>query len=534
MSDEILRQQIDDLINGTISEAAHQELQERLKSDKKARHVFRERMDLEAGLRTCAADGLIDEQPAAKDTLPTEKPKHSRSHWKVALLATAASILGIAVWWVQGHGRVQPEVAEQQSTLESQESSQTAMLLGRVVPQADCLWGLAPSLQGDRFSTGMIKLASGAAELRFDSGTNVILEGPCELEVETTDSARLLAGTVFVDVTEVSNGFLLETPEAQIIDDGTKYAVSLDSQATEVHVFDGSVIWTPTKSDANFEDRITSGEARRYLRGEPGQSHHIPFGQRQFVRRIEEAAREAGGGELLAYDGFENLAGQLRRGRSGFGWAGGWQSVGRGRGPLADVIDAPEDVVFGIDRSGRRLLLFRGGESLRRQLEKPTELSPGKAIFVSLLICRQSSMDEDDSSTQIVLEPESGSRRYANRHSVSFGVTSMGQPFLNNAGTIHETAMTLVEGDTYLFVFKYVADNQDSTASLRIYGPNSTVDLDEPTVWTVVSSSSVTPTNFTAIRFTAGQSRDWQVDELKVASSWSSVVMATYEAGTNR
>ena len=33
MSNEILRQQINDLINGNISETAHQELQQRLKSD---------------------------------------------------------------------------------------------------------------------------------------------------------------------------------------------------------------------------------------------------------------------------------------------------------------------------------------------------------------------------------------------------------------------------------------------------------------------------------------------------------------------
>jgi hypothetical protein len=64
----------------------------------------------------------------------------------------------------------------------------------RLVQQADCVWQQAASLQEGRFAPGTIKLTSGAAELRFDSGTNVVLKNPCELAIETADSARLLAG----------------------------------------------------------------------------------------------------------------------------------------------------------------------------------------------------------------------------------------------------------------------------------------------------------------------------------------------------
>ncbi len=128
----------------------------------------------------------------------------------------------------------------------------------------------------------------------------------------------------------------------------------------------------------------TSHSRSLYLRSEPSRANHIPFGQRQFVRRIDEQVREAASGALLAYDGFENLAGHLRRDRSGFGWSGGWEAAGFGRGPLAEVIDAPHGIVFGKDRAGRRLLSLQGGESLRRQFEKPIDLSPGETVFVSL------------------------------------------------------------------------------------------------------------------------------------------------------
>jgi ferric-dicitrate binding protein FerR (iron transport regulator) len=537
MSDETLQQSINALINGTISEAEHQSLQNRLKEDATARAIFRERMDIEAGLRTWAADGGAKHQLEISDSA---SKKSLRSGWglHMTLLATAASILAIAVWWTQRPDQDQLNLADQQNRTTPPATQPTAPALGRWIAQSQCVWQQPPSLSDGMLSAGMIKLTSGAAELRFDSGTNVVLEGPCELLVSTADSARLLAGKVHVNVTEVSNGFLLETPEAQIIDEGTQYAVALDSQATEVHVFDGSVIWTPTKAEVDFEDRITTGEARRYLRGEPSRANHIPFGQRQFVRRIDEQVRETASGALLAYDGFENLAGQLRRDRSGFGWSGGWESAGLGRGRLAEVIDAPNEVVFGKDRSGRRLLSLQGGESLRRQFDKPIELNPGETIFVSLLISRQSSGkassdklpssdrrdDEQSAAIQIVLEPDAVSPRFTRRHSVSFGVRSDQQLFLNNSGTIDETAASLAVGEPHLLVMMYKAESNTTTANLRIYRANELVDETQPSVWTVYGTASTGPVKFASLRLSLGARAAAQIDELRISDTWNAAI----------
>jgi FecR protein len=532
MSDETFQHAINALVNGTITEAEHQSLQNRLKEEVTARVLFRERMDIEAGLRTWAADSGAHTQEVSSDS-STGKQRRYDWGWYLSWIATAASILAIAVWWTQRFDQDQPKLADQQNKTTSQATQPTAPPFGKWIAQADCVWQQPPALLDGMFSAGIIQLTSGAAELRFDSGTNVVLEGPCELLVNTTDSARLLTGTVFVNVTEVSNGFLLETPEAQIIDEGTQYAVALDSQATEVHVFDGSVIWTPTAADADFEDRIATGEARRYLRDEPGRSRRIPFGQRQFVRRIEQQVLEAAGGELIAYDGFENLAGLLRRDRSGLGWSGGWESAGFGRGQLAEVIDAPNGIVFGNDHSGRRLLSMQGGESLRRQFENPIELSPGETIFVSLLISRQpfekrssndNKDDEQSAAIQIVLEPDSVSPRFNRRHSVSFGVSSDQRVFLNNSGTIDETATSVAVGEPHLFVFMYKAESNTTTANLRVYRTDELVDETQPSVWTVYGTASTGPTKFTSIRLSLGTRAAAQIDELRVSDSWNAAV----------
>jgi ferric-dicitrate binding protein FerR (iron transport regulator) len=522
MRDESLEHYINDLINGTIGEAEHQSLQTRLKEDATARAIFRERMDIEAGLRTWAADGVSDQKVLASDSSNKERPSF-RWGWHISLIATAASILAIAIWWPPRPDRDQSQRAKQKTTTTLHDSQLTAQPLGKLVAQADCVWQQTPSLADGMFIAGLIKLTSGAAELRFDSGTQIVMEGPCEVFVNKVDSARLVAGKVFVNVTEVSNGFLLETPEAQIIDEGTQYAVALDSLTTEVHVFDGSVIWAPTDADSNFEDRIATGEARRYLRSAPGRANHIPFGQRQFVRRIEERVREAGGGALIAYDGFENLAGQLRRDRSGFGWSGGWESAGVGHGPLAEVIDAPDGIVFGKERSGRRLLSLRGGESLRRQFENPIELRPGQTIFVSLLISRQSSGERLDDEESAAI-PDSVSPRFTRRHSVSFGVRSDQRLFLNNSGTIDETATSLAVGEPNLFVLMYKADSNTTTANLRVYRAKEFVDETQPSVWTVYGTASVGPTKFNSIRLSLGSRAAAQIDELRASDSWNAAV----------
>ena len=537
MSHDPLDQHIDALIHGTITEAEHQWLQSRLRNDAAARAFFRERMDLEAGLRTWAADSDFVPQLTARDTL-AGKRWWLASGWHIAWMAMAASILSIVVWWTRIPDRDLPKQAEQQTEQQTGRPAEasspmtlpTAPVLGKWVAEANCVWQQPPSLADGRFTAGLIKLESGAAELRFDSGTIVVLEGPCELMVNTADSAQLLVGTVYVNVTEVSNGFLLATPESQIIDDGTQYAVSLDSETTEVHVFDGSVIWTSidADADADFEDRIATGESRRYLRSQPGRPRRIPFGQRQFVKRIDEQVRQAGGSELLAYDGFENLAGQIRRDRSGFGWSGGWESARAGRGPLGEVIAAPSDVVFGKDRAGRRLLSLEGGESLRRRFEEAIELRSGETIFVSLIMTRQSASEREgevqSGGIQVVLEPESASPRFTRRHSVSFGVTSDGRLFLNNSGKIDETATALAIGEPHLVVLMYKADSNTTNANLRVYRVDEPVDETQPTVWTVTGSPSNGPSKFVALRLSLGTRAAAQVDELRVSDSWKAAV----------
>ena len=76
-------------------------------------------------------------------------------------------------------------------------------------------------------------------------------------------------------------------------------------------MFDGSVWWVPKLEGGlsidGLHDKIEAGQAKEYTRSKPGVGKLIPFGRRQFVRRIEQAVRTNTEGEIIAYDGLIRL-----------------------------------------------------------------------------------------------------------------------------------------------------------------------------------------------------------------------------------
>ena len=528
MNDVELRQLISDYVNGDISPEQHQVLEQHLKSDPQARATFREFMDLEASLRTWAeAETTPARMPATGMPRGSEDGSTIRLGRRLYLpLAVAVSIAVVAVsaWYWGQRTRPPQEIAGQPREI----IVDPLFHLGTVLQQEDCVWSSSDSVTaGSRFSAGPLSLVSGVAQLRFDSGTDVVMQGPCELRVVSDDTAQLLAGNVFVNVAELSDGFTLRTPDATIIDEGTEYGVSLDEDATEVHVFDGSVFWEPVGAlDDTEVDRIEAGEARRYLRSEPSIGAKIPLGMRKFVRRLEAAEREAAGEELLAYDGFENLAGRIRRGRSGFGWSGGWESGFRGRGKIAAVVEAPSDKPFGIDRTGRRQIRLSSGDAIRRDLEQALPLELGNVYYVCFLLQRTQGDGESERFFQLSLGSDERRGRRSGQD-VAFGITSEGFPFSKSGGRITRSTPPIEDETVYFCVAKvFVSDRQTVETFLRVYQPSESVDHLEPTVWTSVGKASQSVFSLLRVRLTVGAEANYDVDELKIGTTWESVTAA--------
>lgn len=145
------------------------------------------------------------------------------------------------------------------ATLTAVEDAQWATLSGSFAPRVG-----DPLLAGDK-----LILATGYAELTTAQGAIAILEAPCVVELIDNDNALKLVSGKLVGVVETdkAKGFLVQTPNMDVIDRGTRFGIDASlSSSTEVHVFEGRVeVARPAaEGQSNTADRflvLHQGEA---------------------------------------------------------------------------------------------------------------------------------------------------------------------------------------------------------------------------------------------------------------------------------
>jgi hypothetical protein len=135
-----------------------------------------------------------------------------------------------------------------------------------LVGTRDCLWGRGTHLAiGAQLASGKeLQLLSGDAELRFESGVQVMLGGPSRLRIESQSSLFLEVGRVTAVVSDAGRGFSIVTPSMTVVDLGTEFGVRVDSHgAAEVQVFRGTVDAQPGAplSPANTPLRLFAHQA---------------------------------------------------------------------------------------------------------------------------------------------------------------------------------------------------------------------------------------------------------------------------------
>ncbi len=99
-----------------------------------------------------------------------------------------------------------------------------------------------------------LRLERGLAEIEFDCGARVILQGPAGLELLSGSSARLLQGILTAHVPPRAKGFTVLTPHNKVVDLGTEFGLAVDEAgAATVRVFTGEVQAFPLASGSARE-----------------------------------------------------------------------------------------------------------------------------------------------------------------------------------------------------------------------------------------------------------------------------------------
>lgn len=181
------------------------------------------------GLSDAGASACQIERPLSALPLPTAESTRGRTlRW--ALVAAAAALVVAGLWSRQAWRSGENMGA----------TSNAVAMLNRVV---DARWGqqsAAPRL-GAPLEAGWIRIESGLAQIVFYSGARVAIEGPTDLEIISPSEASCRSGRLTAEVPAQAHGFRINTPQGEVTDLGTTFGLEVRENATELHVFQGSV-----------------------------------------------------------------------------------------------------------------------------------------------------------------------------------------------------------------------------------------------------------------------------------------------------
>ncbi len=241
---------IDDYLDGLLDEAGMEEFEDCLRADVHAREYFvryaqlHTHLHLEARAQEAAARSL--ERIKSLSAVASPQREQGKLLSLLALragkltlkrLAVAAGLLlAIAAGWGlirMGGSLPRPE-----------DESAIAWL----VNAQDCSWS-GPGPTGNLQAGKFLKIERGLAEIHFQCGARVILEGPSVLELLSSKSARLASGKLTARVPAEAIGFEILSPQGKVIDRGTEFGVVSKKGSTEVYVFEGKVEALPAEGN---------------------------------------------------------------------------------------------------------------------------------------------------------------------------------------------------------------------------------------------------------------------------------------------
>ena len=239
------------LVDGRLSAQENDRLQVLLRGSEEARQYYVRAMQLSASLCSYAAE--MQSEPA--EPVNIIRP----SFWARAgrPLASAAAVIALGIWI--GRSLV-PDSAVQDEDEE---------FIARISGSKDPHWATAGGFQiGDELPRGQrLELKSGFAEITFDSGALVVVEGPASLDLDSAWQATLRRGTVKANIPQEAVGFKISNPAVDVVDLGTEFSVTAEEDgSTEVFVLNGQVEVEPRSATNQAPRKILMKEkqSRRF------------------------------------------------------------------------------------------------------------------------------------------------------------------------------------------------------------------------------------------------------------------------------
>jgi hypothetical protein len=221
------------VVDGTLSDTQRTRLSGWLGASEAARRYYVQALGQSASLHSYASEIHAE----APDVPAVPRGKIIQLNWWV-FGSLAAAVLLLAFWL--GNGRTRPATPVALPAGES---------VARITGAKNSRWADgAPAIQpGDHVHRGQrLELLAGLAEITFDSGASVVLEGPASLDVNSAWDGTLRRGTLKASVPPEAIGFRISNPAVDVVDLGTEFTMIADGQgAADVLVLKGEVEAAP-------------------------------------------------------------------------------------------------------------------------------------------------------------------------------------------------------------------------------------------------------------------------------------------------
>ncbi len=237
---------IDELIDGSISEADFLRLEADMRVNPEARQSYYRRLKLDHALLAEAED-LIPEETEAK-AIPFWL-EHARGLLGIAAVAVVA-MLGALGWQFK---------ASKDSVESALAAEPIATGFAILSDHSSAVWKNRPYLgRGDLLPQGPLRMQSGLAQLELFSGVTVIVEGDAEFEIVSPMEMTVAHGKVRALVPTAAQGFKVSTPSGDVIDLGTEFALNVTPEGSDMRVLDGEIEWRPNAQDKQL---LNNGES---------------------------------------------------------------------------------------------------------------------------------------------------------------------------------------------------------------------------------------------------------------------------------
>ncbi len=199
------------------------------------------------------------------------------------------------------------EISDRRSEISVPIPPSASSSIARLTSVADCRWDDQELEPGDGLKSGQsLHLAWGVAEVDFDIGVRVILQGPASLKLLSADSVQLRMGKLTAEITnKAARGFKIRTPEATLVDQGTEFGVEVTrGGSSRVHVFQGEVDVALDQNERKTIQlqRLTANCGAR-LEGKPASMTLLEDTGESFIRSMDQVQRDR---HTVAYWRFED------------------------------------------------------------------------------------------------------------------------------------------------------------------------------------------------------------------------------------